>query len=206
MGPISDCQMKLQLVFKTAKSGGKKPRTYDVDLPVVIGRGQQASFRIPHGQISRRHCELLESKGSVFIRDLGSTNGTMVKGTMLPSKTKVPVRSGSVIQLGDLAFRVNYSAPNDGLATHAVEDSFEEAIDFLEAEPEGETVEAFTESGSRPSKEKPLEAESLDDDLFLEADEELNADDDDFLNDKKTSQESSRTLSDDDIDDFLSDI
>ena len=198
--------MKLQLVFKTAKSGGKKPRKYDVNLPVVIGRGQQASFRIPHGQISRRHCELLESKGSVFIRDLGSTNGTMVKGTMLPSKTKVPVRSGSVIQLGDLAFRVNYVAPNDDHATQAVEDSFEEAIDFLEAEPEGETVEAFAESVSRPSKEDPVEVGSLDDDLFLEAGEELNADDDDLLNDKNTSQESTGALSDEDIDDFLSDI
>lgn len=177
-----------------------------MDLPVVIGRGQRASFRIPHGQISRRHCELLESKGSVFIRDLGSTNGTMVKGTMLPSKTKVPVRSGSVIRLGDLAFRVNYVAPNDGRATQAVEDSFEEAIDFLEAEPEGETVEAFAEAVPRPSKEKLIEAEPLDDDLFLEADEDLNADDDDFLNDKNTSQESTGTLSDEDIDDFLSDI
>ena len=195
--------MKLQLVFKTAKSGGKKPRTYDVNLPIVIGRGQQASFRIPHGQISRRHCELLESKGSVFIRDLGSTNGTMVKGTMLPSKTKVPIRSGSVIRLGDLAFRINYVEPNDGRATQ-VEDSFEEAIDFLEAEPEGETVEAFAESGLRPSTDKVPEGESLDDDLFLEADEELNADD--FLDEKSTSQESSGTLSDDDIDDFLNDI
>ena len=197
--------MKLQLVFKIAKSGGKKPRTYDVDLPVVIGRGQQASFRIPHGQISRRHCELLESKGSVFIRDLGSTNGTMVKGTMLPSKTKVPIRSGSVIRLGDLAFRIDYVEPNDG-RTSQVEDSFEEAIDFLEAEPEGETVEAFAESGLRPSTDKVPEGESLDDDLFLEADEELNADADDFLDKKSTSQESSGTLSDDDIDDLLNDI
>jgi hypothetical protein len=97
-------------------------------------------------------------------------------------------------------------APDGGRATQAVEDSFEEAIDFLEAEPEGETVEAFAESVSRPSKEESVEVESLDDDLFLEADEELNADDDDFLNDKKTSQESTGTLSDEDIDDFLSDI
>ena len=206
MGPISDCQMKLQLVFKTAKSGGKKPRSYDVDLPVVIGRGQQASFRIPHGQISRRHCELLESKGSVFIRDLGSTNGTMVKGTMLPSKTKVPVRSGSVIQLGDLAFRVNYSAPNDGLATHAVEDSFEEAIDFLEAEPEGETVEAFAEADVDSSEDKLLEVESIDDDLYLDASEELDDENENLLEDKSATKESSDGLSDDDIDDFLSDI
>ena len=95
--------MKLQLVFKTAKSGGKKPRTYDVDLPVVIGRGQQASFRIPHGQISRRHCELLESKGSVFIRDLGSTNGTMVNGNKVSTSE---VKQGDKIQLGKVQIMV----------------------------------------------------------------------------------------------------
>jgi len=197
--------MKLQLVFKTAKSKGKKSRIYDVDLPVVIGRGQRASFRIPHGQISRRHCELLESKGSVFIRDLGSTNGTMVKGTMLPSKTKVPVPSGSVIKIGELAFRVQYAATSDS-SKKALEDSFEEAIDFLEAEPEGETVEAFAEADIDSSGDKLLEVESIDDDLFLDAGEELDVENDDLRQGKSGAQESSKSLSDDDIEDFLSDI
>ena len=197
--------MKLQLVFKTAKSGKKTSRTYDVDLPIVIGRGQRASFRIPHGQISRCHCELLESKGSVFVRDLGSTNGTMVKGTMLPSKTKVPVPSGSVIKLGELAFRVQYAATTDGLKK-AIEDSFEEAIDFLEAEPEGETVEAFAEADIDSSDDKLLEVESIDDDLFLDAGEELDVENDDLRQGKSGAQESSKSLSDDDIEDFLSDI
>ncbi len=197
--------MKLQLVFKTAKSRGKKSQIYDVDLPVVIGRGQRASFRIPHGQISRCHCELLESKGSVFVRDLGSTNGTMVKGTMLPSKTKVPVPSGSVIKLGELAFRVQYAATTDGLKK-AIEDSFEEAIDFLEAEPEGETVEAFAEADIDSSEDKLLEVESIDDDLFLDAGEELDVENDDLRQGKSGAQESSKSLSDDDIEDFLSDI
>jgi pSer/pThr/pTyr-binding forkhead associated (FHA) protein len=197
--------MKLQLVFKTAKSKGKKSRIYDVDLPVVIGRGQRASFRIPHGQISRRHCELLESKGSVFIRDLGSTNGTMVKGTMLPSKTKVPVPSGSVIKIGERAFRVQYAATSDS-SKKALEDSFEEAIDFLEAEPEGETVEAFAEADIDSSEDKLLEVESIDDDLFLDAAEELDVENDELLQDKSSTQESSESLSDEDIDDFLSDI
>ena len=197
--------MKLQLVFKTAKSGKKTSRTYDVDLPIVIGRGQRASFRIPHGQISRCHCELLESKGSVFVRDLGSTNGTMVKGTMLPSKTKVPVPSGSVIKLGELAFRVQYAATTDGLKK-AIEDSFEEAIDFLEAEPEGETVEAFAEADIDSSEDKLLEVESIDDDLFLDAGAELDVENDDLRQGKSGAQESSKSLSDDDIEDFLSDI
>ena len=197
--------MKLQLVFKTAKSKGKKSRIYDVDLPVVIGRGQRASFRIPHGQISRRHCELLESKGAVFVRDLGSTNGTMVKGTMLPSKTKVPVPSGSVIKLGELAFRVQYAATSDG-SKKALEDSFEDAIDFLEAEPDGETVEAFAEAEIDSSEDKLLEVESIDDDLFLDAGEELDVENDELLQDKSGTQEPSESLSDDDIEDFLSDI
>jgi predicted component of type VI protein secretion system len=198
--------MKLQLVFKTAKSGKKKSRTYDVDLPIVIGRGQRASFRIPHGQISRCHCELLESKGSVFVRDLGSTNGTMVKGTMLPSKTKVPVPSGSVIKLGELAFRVQYAETSNGQGKVIIEDSFEEAIDFLEAEPEGETVEAFAEADVDSSEDKLLEVESIDDDLFLDAGEELDDENEDLLEDKSATKESSDGLSDDDIDDFLSDI
>ena len=176
-----------------------------MDLPVVIGRGQRASFRIPHGQISRRHCELLESKGSVFIRDLGSTNGTMVKGTMLPSKTKVPVPSGSVIKIGELAFRVQYAATSDS-SKKALEDSFEEAIDFLEAEPEGETVEAFAEADIDSSEDKLLEVESIDDDLFLDVAEELDVENDELLQDKSSTQESSESLSDEDIDDFLSDI
>jgi len=198
--------MKLQLVFKTAKSGKKKSRTYDVDLPIVIGRGQRASFRIPHGQISRRHCELLESKGSVFIRDLGSTNGTMMKSTMLPSKTKVPVPSGSVIKLGELAFRVQYAETSNGQGKAIIEDSFEEAIDFLEAEPEGETVEAFAEADVDPSEDKLLEVESIDDDLYLDASEELDDENKNLLEDKSATKESSDGLSDDDIDDFLSDI
>ena len=198
--------MKLQLVFKTAKSGKKKSRTYDVDLPIVIGRGQRASFRIPHGQISRCHCELLESKGSVFIRDLGSTNGTMVKGTMLPSKTKVPIPSGSVIKLGELAFRVQYAETSNGQGKAIIEDSFEEAIDFLEAEPEGETVEAFAEADVDSSEDKLLEVESIEDDLYLDASEELDDENENLLEDKSATKESSDGLSDDDIDDFLSDI
>ena len=198
--------MKLQLVFKTAKSGKKKSRTYDVDLPIVIGRGQRASFRIPHGQISRCHCELLESRGSVFIRDLGSTNGTMVKGTMLPSKTKVPIPSGSVIKLGELAFRVQYAETSNGQGKAIIEDSFEEAIDFLEAEPEGETVEAFAEADVDSSEDKLLEVESIEDDLYLDASEELDDENENLLEDKSATKESSDGLSDDDIDDFLSDI
>jgi hypothetical protein len=129
----------------------------------------------------------------------------MVKGTMLPSKTKVSVPSGSVIKLGELAFRVQYAETSNGQGKVIIEDSFEEAIDFLEAEPEGETVEAFAEADVDPSEDKLLEVESIDDDLYLDA-SELDDENENLLEDKSATKEFSDGLSDDDIDDFLSDI
>ena len=63
-----------------------------------------------------------------------------------------------MIKIGELAFRVQYAATSDS-SKKALEDSFEEAIDFLEAEPEGETVEAFAEADIDSSEDKLLEVE-----------------------------------------------
>ena len=49
------------------------------------------------------------------------------------------------------------------------------------AEPEGETVEAFAEADIDSSGDKLLEVESIDDDLFLDAGEELDVENDDFV-------------------------
>ncbi|NDH94374.1 MAG: FHA domain-containing protein, partial [Planctomycetia bacterium] len=131
--------MKLRLLFKSKR--GKTPKTFELKLPLVIGRGDKATFRIPHGRISRRHCELLEENGTVYVRDLGSTNGTMLKGTMLPSRTKTRVPSGSLLSLGGLIFRVEYQG---SVAQPPVDAA--EPIDFLEAEPEAELLEPALEA------------------------------------------------------------
>jgi predicted component of type VI protein secretion system len=180
--------MKLRLLFKSKR--GKTPKTFELKLPLVIGRGDKATFRIPHGRISRRHCELLEENGTVYVRDLGSTNGTMLKGTMLPSRTKTRVPSGSLLSLGGLIFRVEYQG---SVAQPPVDAA--EPIDFLEAEPEAELLEPALEAEPLESlveleletaaelEAEPfeslveLEAEPISaaeaDDFFLEPDDEL---------------------------------
>jgi predicted component of type VI protein secretion system len=180
--------MKLRLLFKSKR--GKPPKTFELKLPLVIGRGDKATFRIPHGRISRRHCELLEENGTVYVRDLGSTNGTMLKGTMLPSRTKTRVPSGSLLSLGGLIFRVEYQG---SVAQPPVDAA--EPIDFLEAEPEAELLEPALEAEPLESLVEleldtaaELEAESFEslveleaepisaaeaDDFFLEPDDEL---------------------------------
>ena len=45
-------------------------RAVSVFLPAVVGRGADATLRIPEESVSRRHCEIFAAEGTVFIRDL----------------------------------------------------------------------------------------------------------------------------------------
>ena len=44
----------------------------------VIGRGQDAQFRLPDTGVSRRHVEIRWDGYAAVLNDLGSTNGTSV--------------------------------------------------------------------------------------------------------------------------------
>ncbi|MCE5287622.1 MAG: FHA domain-containing protein [Nocardiaceae bacterium] len=46
----------------------------------VVGRGQDADFRLPDTGVSRRHFEVHWDGSTAVLRDLGSTNGTLVNG------------------------------------------------------------------------------------------------------------------------------
>ena len=87
-----------------------KEGTFTVRLPVVVGRSEEAKFRIQQDRVSRKHCEFFATDGEVFIRDLGSTNGTFLEDEQVETSVKTPVASGAVIRVGSLAFRVEYPA------------------------------------------------------------------------------------------------
>ena len=79
-----------------------------VRLPLLVGRGPEAKFRIQQDQVSRRHCELTALEGVVHLRDLGSRNGTRLEGRPLEHDVPVAVPPGGVVHVGSLAFRVEY--------------------------------------------------------------------------------------------------
>ena len=87
-----------------------KEGTFTVRLPVVVGRSEEAKFRIQQDRVSRKHCEFFATDGEVFIRDLGSTNGTFLDDEQVETSRKRRVSSGAVIRVGSLAFRVEYPA------------------------------------------------------------------------------------------------
>ena len=74
---------------------------------VTIGRkgGDPSVLGIPgDATISARHCELIFSKGRLFVADLNSTNGTMVNGS--PISGMYPLNNGDRILLGKTELKV----------------------------------------------------------------------------------------------------
>ena len=88
-----------------------KQGTFTVRLPVVVGRSEEAKFRIQQDRVSRKHCEFIAQDGAVFIRDLGSTNGTFLDDQPVEAGSKTPCPAGAVVRVGGLAFRVDYDVP-----------------------------------------------------------------------------------------------
>ena len=71
----------------------------------VIGRTPGAcDISIPDdNEISGKHCELIRERGMVFIRDLGSRNGTLVNGAPIVEKQRL--QDGDRVLMGRSEFR-----------------------------------------------------------------------------------------------------
>ena len=79
-----------------------------VRLPLLVGRSREAKFRIQQERVSRRHCQFTAEDGVVFVRDLGSTNGTHLEGTVVPVDHPLRVPPGALVRVGSIGFLVEY--------------------------------------------------------------------------------------------------
>lgn len=77
----------------------------------VIGRQTDCQIRIPTGNISRHHCEVMLSDGKLSVRDLGSSNGTYVNRRRV---SQADLQAGDLLAIGDMVF----VAKIDGRPTH----------------------------------------------------------------------------------------
>lgn len=96
--------MKAELV----PDNGDPPIAITKDL-TVVGRRGYCDVVVDDPSISKRHCVLVKTDGLIVIRDLGSTNGTKVKGQRIRWAALLP---DDRISLGSYKFRV-YLGPDD---------------------------------------------------------------------------------------------
>ncbi len=74
-----------------------------VSLPCIIGRSRDATVPIFNALISRKHCEISIDNGNLYIKDVGSLNGTFLHGMRINSKT--PLSWGKIFYIGDYSFQ-----------------------------------------------------------------------------------------------------
>ena len=96
-------KMKIKLV--SLIPGMPKVRAVINKLPAVLGRNSEADVRLDDNWTSRVHCEINEASGRLLVRDLGSTNGTMVNGKQVKEADLLP---GDLLTVGLTSFKVEY--------------------------------------------------------------------------------------------------
>ena len=69
------------------------------DKPVMIGRSPEADIVLEDSKVSRLHCGIRKDEEGVWVKDLGSRNGTFVNTVRIESPTLL--RAGDHIRVGD---------------------------------------------------------------------------------------------------------
>lgn len=93
----------MQVVLVMLKSDGQR-RSFPLNREMtVVGRGEDCDFRVPVGDVSRKHCRLVKEEAGLRIEDLGSSNGTFRNGERIQEAFLEP---GDYLQIGPAQFIV----------------------------------------------------------------------------------------------------
>jgi predicted component of type VI protein secretion system len=93
----------MQVVLVMFREEGER-RSFSIVRDVtVIGRREDCDFRIPLGEISRKHCRLIKDGNALRAEDLGSSNGTYVNGNRVQEAELQP---GDTLKVGSVVFVV----------------------------------------------------------------------------------------------------
>jgi len=121
----------------------------EVDRKFLIGREQDCHLRPNSESVSRHHCCFTLDAFCLRLRDLGSTNGTLVNGDAITGQ--VQLKPGDRVTVGPLEFEVLIAETEDAISD-----------DESEAAASDETVEqAAADSVLDDSTEEPTSGETM---------------------------------------------
>mgnify|MGYP000145780126 FL=1 len=102
----------MKLVFISGPLNGQK---FKMDTPGTIGRDPSNDIVIPDPAVSLVHCQIYFEGGHPYIKDLGSTNGTILNGARIISSE---LRDGDGLVIGTAKARVE--VPESSIQTGTV--------------------------------------------------------------------------------------
>lgn len=109
---------------------GGRPIEISRDVTVVGRKRSLCDLTIEHASVSKMQCLIIRTDGLLFIRDLGSTNGTKVNGQRVTRGALLP---GDELAFAGVKFRVHLG-PGEPEATHDERTEMLSAVSELEAE------------------------------------------------------------------------
>ena len=83
---------------------GRAGAEFPLGQELTVGRAAGCSISLDEQYVSQVHSRIFVRDGSVFVEDLGSTNGTWVNGTRAVGQ--MPARLGDRIQIGNVVMEV----------------------------------------------------------------------------------------------------
>ena len=92
------------------------------ELPVSFGRSMHADITIGDALLSRTHCELTRSDDEFVIRDLESTNGTLVNGVTV---NEAVLKPNDTVILGNARYVVAVRAETSNSSATEMSDFVE---------------------------------------------------------------------------------
>lgn len=167
----------------TIIKGPDKGRTLKLDRdetqPMTLGR-KDAFFTIKDPLASRRHVQFIHKDGRWYLRDLGSSNGTLVNNHKIDKPVKL--HDGDLIQVGASTLLVGKPRPAESAAPAAPADDEQPQAQTPTPAPEQEQEQEAApvvlsskrprheeSSFGHPDPEDPNDASSLLLDVFQEA-------------------------------------
>lgn len=100
---MAEQPMKVSLVVASGVHQGKAIPI--VGPQFVIGRDPSCQLRPASQAVSKQHCAVLVRDGKVYVRDMGSTNGTQLNDATLKDEER-EVRPNDLLKVGPLDFTV----------------------------------------------------------------------------------------------------
>ena len=72
---------------------------------LFVGRGFENDIVIDNPSASKRHAEIYRIDDNYYIRDLNTTNGTMLNGVRVMNSEDLELHNGDILQFGNSIYR-----------------------------------------------------------------------------------------------------
>jgi len=134
------------MIAKLIPADGSHPIALVRDVTIVGRKRGLADIFLDHQGISKLHCAIAKTDGLLFVRDLGSTNGTKVNGQRVTRGALLP---GDELAFGSVKFRVHLG-PGEPEAGHDEKTEMLSAFRIENARDDSElvAVDSLAESDS----------------------------------------------------------